>query len=130
MPNSERNTSVIAPLAALKRGFLKKRMSSIGWLECSSQTKNPPRTHEADDEAGEDLGRRSNPCVGASMIAHRIEPSATIDRTAPTGSSAAWDGSLRLGHEEEAEHEADDHDRHVHDEDRAPPEVLEQERRR
>ncbi len=60
------------------------------------------------------------------MTAHRIEPSATIDSTAPTGSSAACDGSLRLGDEEVAEHETDDHDRHVHDEDRAPPEVLEQ----
>ena len=60
------------------------------------------------------------------MTAHSSEPSATIDSTAPTGSSAAWLGSLRLGDEQVAEHEAGDHDRHVDDEHRAPPEVLEQ----
>ena len=75
MPNSERNTSAIAPLAALKRGFSKKCMSSIGWLECSSHIRNVTRRTRADHEAGDDLGE-PQPVPGASMIAHSSTPSA------------------------------------------------------
>ena len=60
------------------------------------------------------------------MIAHRSAPRPTIDSTAPTGSSRGVVWSLRVGHEEVAEDERGDHDRHVHEEHRAPPEVREQ----
>ena len=53
-----RNTSVIAPLAALNRGFSKKRMSSIGWLECSSHTKNAASTTKPTTNAAMISGER------------------------------------------------------------------------
>src|SRR3954451_15213780 len=43
VPNSARNANVIAPLAAEKRGFSKKRTSSIGLEHLSSHTKNATR---------------------------------------------------------------------------------------
>ena len=96
MPNSDRNTSVIAPLAALKRGFSKKCMSSIGWLERSSHTKNTASTAKPTTNAATISGA-PHPWLGASMTAHRIVPSATIDSSAPTGSSAACVGSCDSG---------------------------------
>src|SRR5690348_5525554 len=44
VPNSARNVSVIAPLAAEKRGFSKKRMSSIGLSQCNSHKRNATST--------------------------------------------------------------------------------------
>ena len=51
-----KNVSVIARLAAVNRGFLKKLMSSIGWSVCSSQRMNAtmpttPMTNAAEHRA-------------------------------------------------------------------------------
>ena len=43
-PNMANDTRVTAMLAAVKRRFLKKRMSSIGWRTCSSHTTKPAIT--------------------------------------------------------------------------------------
>ena len=87
---------MIAPLAALNRGFSKKRMSSIGCGVCSSQAKNATsRTMPMAKPAR--IGVDVQPLPGASMIAHSSEPSAAIDRTAPSGSSAACSGSRDSG---------------------------------
>ena len=51
----------------------------------------------------------------------------TIDSTAPTGSSLRGGRVLRGRDEEDAGDQAEDHDRDVHEEHRAPVEVLEQE---
>ena len=58
MPNSEKNASVIAPLAALNRGFWKKCMLSIGLGVCSSHSRNADEQAGADGETGEHVGRR------------------------------------------------------------------------
>ncbi len=46
-PNMEKNTSVMAELAALNRGFSNTRTSSIGWSLRRSQTTNPLSTAPA-----------------------------------------------------------------------------------
>ena len=61
------------------------------------------------------------------MIPHSRAIRPTIERTAPSGSSRGRRGVLRRRQEEVAGDEGDDHDRDVDQEDRAPPEVLEQE---
>ena len=87
---------MIAPLAALNRGFEKKWMSSIGWRELISQAKNAPRrTTPITNPAT--ISGAPHPWLGASMTAHRIAPSAPIESSAPTGSSAAWVGSFDSG---------------------------------
>ena len=53
--------------------------------------------------------------------------SPTIDSTAPTGSSRGADGSFDVGMRKMPGEQPDDDDRDVHEEDRAPVEVLEQE---
>ena len=63
-PNIAKNVSVIATLAALKRGFLKKRMSSIGWSVCSSHSTNAAEQHDADDEGTGDREPTSSPWPG------------------------------------------------------------------
>ena len=87
---------MIAPLAALNRGFSKKRMSSIGCVECSSHAKNAARITKPTANAAR-MVVEVQPLLGASMTAHRIVPSAPIDSTAPSGSRAAWDGSFDSG---------------------------------
>ena len=51
----------------------------------------------------------------------------TIDSTAPTGSSAGFDGSFDVGMRNTLADERDHDDRQVHEEDRAPVEVLDEE---
>ena len=96
MPKSARNTSAIAPLAALKRGFWKKCMSSIGWLEWTSHTKNAPSSTTPTANPAR-IGAELQPFVGASMIAQRIEPSETTESSAPIGSRRPCDGSRDSG---------------------------------
>ena len=96
MPNKDRNTSVMAPLAALNRGFSKKCMSSIGCFERSSQMKNNP-IRTAPTTKPVMISLDVQPWLGASITAHRSEPSPAIDNVAPTGSSAACDGSRDSG---------------------------------
>ena len=61
------------------------------------------------------------------MIDHTSEPSATIDSTAPTQSMRCAIALRDFGTRNAPAIERADHDRHVHDEHRAPPEVVEQE---
>ena len=56
VPNSEKNAIVIAPLAALNRGFWKKCMLSIGLDVCSSHSRNVTSRRDTDREAGEHVG--------------------------------------------------------------------------
>jgi hypothetical protein len=85
VPNSARNTSMIAALAAEKRGLRKKRRSSIGLDDFSSHTKNPARS-TAPTPKPVRISDEVHPWLGASMIAHSSAPRLTIDSAAPTGS--------------------------------------------
>src|SRR6478609_2250250 len=91
-----KNTSVIAVVAAVNRGFLKNRRSSIGSLAFSSQNTNPSSTTIANANV-------TNVCVdvqplsGPSMIPYTNAASPTIDSSAPSGSSGAWIFSRDLG---------------------------------
>src|SRR5439155_2583619 len=96
VPNSDRNVSVIAPLAALKRGFSKNFMSSIGCVECSSDTKNAASS-TAPITNPVTIPLDAQPFDGASITDHSSEPSARIDSSAPIGSSCPCDGSRDSG---------------------------------
>ncbi len=87
---------MIAPLAALNRGFSKNRMSSIGCDVCSSQAKKEARRMAPRTNPTMIVGE-VQPWLGASMIDHSSAPSAAMDSTAPCGSRAAWVGSLDSG---------------------------------
>ena len=87
---------MIAPLAALKRGFWKKCMSSIGWLERSSQVKKHA-SRIAPITKPPMMTEEPHPRPGASITDQSNEPSATIDSSAPTGSSFPCDGSRDSG---------------------------------
>ena len=88
--------SVTAVLAAVKRGFSKKPMSSMGWSVCSSHmmkhasaatpTANAPSTRVL-----------VQPWSGPSMMPNSNDPSATMDSTAPSGSSRGAEGSFDSG---------------------------------
>ena len=96
VPNSTMNVTVIAPLAAENRGFSNTRTSSMGWLECSSQsTKHSARsapTANAATTSGD-----VHPWLGASMIAHNNVARPTIDSSEPSASSFGADGSRESG---------------------------------
>ena len=49
-PNIAKNSSMMPMLAAVKRGFLKKDVSSIGLLQYDSQNANAPSTMIDDPE--------------------------------------------------------------------------------
>ena len=126
-PNIAKNTAEIAPLPALKRGFLKNRRSSIGSSVCSSHQKNAAATTAPAANtttvlvAVQPLRRR---------LDHRVEQQAQIRRstaTAPTGSSFGAAGSFESGMRKTPGEDAERDDRQVHEEHRAPVEVLEQE---
>ena len=122
-----KNVSVMATLAAVKRGFLKKRMSSIGWSVRSSQATKAPSSTRTGDERAERPGPTVQPLAGASMIAQSRATRPTMDSTAPARSSLGAVGSFEVGTRKRPADEGEDHDRHVHQEHRAPREVLEQE---
>ena len=86
----------MAPLAAVNRGFSKKRMSSIGLEECSSHNTKAPSTTAPTANAVSVAGR-GPPLVGASMTPQRKVARPTIDSRAPTGSSLGADGSRESG---------------------------------
>ncbi len=85
-----------APLAALKRGLRKKRMSSIGLAECSSHQTNPPRMEKPATNAVR-MGVDAHPLAGASMTPHRMAARPAMDRRAPTKSIRAPVGSRESG---------------------------------
>ena len=67
-PNMAKNTSVIAVVAAVNRGFLKNRRSSIGSSVCSSHQKKNAATNAPPTNASTVLDA-VQPFVGASMTA-------------------------------------------------------------
>jgi hypothetical protein len=95
-PNSPKNASAIAALAALNRGLRNSRTSSIGSgrrachqanaLRITSEPKIPP-TVAADPQ----------PCCGASMIDQVSSAIPAADRTAPSGSKRPASGSRDSG---------------------------------
>ena len=96
VPNSARNASVIAPLAAEKRGFSKKRTSSIGLEHLSSHTKNPARIAPPTTKPPRTVDD-VQPLLGPSMIAHSRIARPAIERSEPSGSSLPAFGSLESG---------------------------------
>ncbi len=86
----------MAPLAALKRGLRKNRMSSIGWSVWSSQATNAPSNASPTANPARIAGA-VQPCDGASITAHRKVASPAIDSSAPIGSSGGADGSRESG---------------------------------
>ena len=92
-----KNVSVMALLAAVKRGFWKKRMSSIGVGVVQLPQDERRRGDDADDEPGEHERVGSSPSSGPSMMPNSSEPRPTIDSTAPSGSSLDWAGSRDVG---------------------------------
>ena len=59
-PNIAKNVIVMPVLAALNRGFLKKRMSSIGWSVVRSHQMNAPSSTIASAERDQDQSGRSS----------------------------------------------------------------------
>jgi hypothetical protein len=96
VPNSARNASVIAPLAAENRGFSKNRTSSIGFVHLISHTKNPTRIAPPTAKpASTDVDPQ--PLLGPSMIAQSTIASPAIERSDPSGSSFPAFGSFESG---------------------------------
>ena len=106
MPNSARNASVIAPLAAENRGFSKKRTSSIGLEHLSSHTKNPTRIAPPTAKPPRTVVE-PQPLLGPSMMAHSRIARPAIDRSDPSGSSLTRVRVLRVGDEQVARDERD-----------------------
>src|SRR4051812_21381964 len=95
-PSIEKNTNVMAPLAAEKRGFLKNRRSSIGWSMCSSHQPNPNNTAALTAKPISDV-ELAQPWLGASMMEYSSATKPPTDNSDPTTSSrGAW-GSLERG---------------------------------
>ena len=121
-----KKVSVIAALAALNRGLRKKLKSSIGWSQWSSHQANAASRTAPTRKATMVVGS-VQPFFGASMIAKSTVVE-TDDRQ--HGADRVEPGCGRIlgvGDEEDAGHQADGDDGQVHQEDRAPVEVLEQE---
>ncbi len=91
-----KNVSVMALLAAVKRGFWKNRMSSIGVGVCSSQRMNDAMATTPTTKPPSTSGS-VQPFAGPSMMPNSSEPRPTIDSTAPSGSSLPWFGSRDVG---------------------------------
>ena len=66
-PNIAKKIIVMPELAAVNRGFLKNRTSSIGWSECASHHANVPSTTAASANAARIFGD-VQPSCGASMM--------------------------------------------------------------
>ncbi len=93
---------------------------------CNSHRTNPPSRTAADDEADDDVGRA--PAVGRRLddgVEQRGETDDRQDRA--EGIEPRRRGILRCGDEHDAGDQTDDHDGHVHEEDRTPVEVLDEE---
>ena len=96
VPNSARNASVIAPLAAENRGFSKNRTSSIGLEHLSSHTKNPTRIAPPTTNPPRTVVD-VHPLLGPSMMAQSRMARPAIERSDPSGSSLPACGSFESG---------------------------------
>ena len=95
-PNSAKNVSVTAALAAENRGLRKKPRFSIGCAWRDSHRMNAPSVEAAMTKA---VSVRADiqPASGASMIAHSRAVRPAIDSTAPPRSSFGASWSRELG---------------------------------
>jgi hypothetical protein len=85
-PYIVKKMNVIVAVAAVSDAFLNHRTSSIGCSMCVSQpTKATNSTTDA--TIATIGGGLAQPDIGASMIANTSDPRATMDSSAPTGSS-------------------------------------------
>ena len=125
-PISAKNTSVTVRLAAVNRGLRKKRTSSIGCSTRRSQATKAVSASTATANAPR-IGALVQPSLGASMMPQTSATSPTIESPAPRPVDRQRLRAARVGHEEATGDQRADHDRHVHEEDRSPPEVLEEE---
>ena len=102
-------------------------MSSIGWSVCRSQSTNSASSTAASTEAREHAGVGPALGAGASMMAQTRLTSPTIERTAPSDvERRASRGRGTSGTRRAPSTRATIDHRDVDQEDRAPPEVLEQ----
>src|SRR4051794_41588056 len=90
------NVKVTAMLAALKRGFLKNRTFSMGWVQTDSHHRNSAITTSPTAKPAS-TSVELHPLVGPSMTAHSTVPVPAIDSTAPNGSSRGDSGSFDVG---------------------------------
>ena len=93
VPNNAMNVRVMAPDAALKRGFLKNRTLSIGYLHVVSHQRNA-LNNTAERANAPSTDADPQPAVGPSMTAQSRLPRPTIDSSAPSGSRGGDAGSL------------------------------------
>ena len=116
---------VIAALAALNLGFFQNRTSSIG---CSTR-----RSHAKNVTSSSPPAKKNARIRGAVQPVGRALDDGVEDRAEPGDRQGGADevepgrvGVLRVRDEEDAEQHPDHDDGHVHEEDRAPVEALEE----
>ncbi len=113
-------------LAALKRRFRKIDTGSIGCSRRSSHQHERPRASTRARAKPARVFGSSQPHSGASMMLNTSVVIAAIDSTMPPMSRRGAPASFDSGTRTTTATQRDDHDGHVDEEDRAPPEVLEQ----
>ena len=112
-------------VAAANCGFRKNRRSSMGSSTRSSHNANNTRIVAANPNENS-VSAETQPRVGASMIEYTNAPMPRIDNIAPTRSSDGSCSSLARRDQEGASDQGKRDNRDVGEEDRTPPEVLEQ----
>ena len=124
-----KNTSVMAALAAREAGFSKKRTSSIGWSVCSSHDDERGRARRRRRRSADDRRVDVQPLVG--RLDDRPQQRDRARRSTArrrSGRAAARRGPCEVGQRGSGRRRARRSTiGHVHEEHRAPPEVLEQE---
>src|ERR1700737_4775744 len=95
-PKSAKKTSVMVAEAAEKRGFLKKRTSSMAEGDRRSQPANRVRLTPPTAKPASTTGA-DHPLSGAWMTAYSTPTRPTIDSPAPMGSSGLSSRALELG---------------------------------
>ena len=126
-PNIAKKMSMMPKLAAENRGFSNTWRLSIGWLDLSSHDANAPSTTTAITNAAMIVGAR--PALGRSFDDAVDQREQADDRQRPRrrGRAAGATGHATSGAGTHPRSRRDRDDRQVHEEDRAPVEVLEQE---
>ena len=124
-PYSPNVTAATAGSPAENERWRKKLRLSSGCVVILSQATNKAST--ARPAAPTPITRgEDQPWVGASMIDHRTMPMPAMDATAPRKSGALAFGVPRVWHQPGGGEQAGRGDGHVDQEDRAPPEVGQQ----
>ena len=124
-PKSAKNAAAMDRLAALKRAFRNRRTSSRGCRTLRSHATNAAR--RPIPTAPPTMIRESvQPRWGASMMAQTTSATPAAERTSPRWSMPPVFGITRGRDEEPAGDDGERCQRQVHEEDRAPREVLEE----